>query len=109
MGYQNELHEFLRQAQEITVRVQEASAGMADREVNGTCEGGSVRVAMTSSGDVRSVRIEPRAVNLDNLRRLETLVAEAMQDALNNVRGVAQQVMQPLTDDLNRLIADDPQ
>jgi len=100
---ENELYEFLRQAQEITAQVQAASEQMAQREVVGASADDTVRVTMTSTGDVRSVHIAPRGVDLDDLPRLERRVAEAMQNALNNVRGVAEQLMRPLADEASRL------
>lgn len=103
MAYENDMHDFLRQAQEITAQLRAASEQMAQHEVVGTAADGAVRVAMTSTGDVSSVRIEPRAVHLDDLPQLERHLAEAVQNALDNVRGVAEQLMRPLTDELTRL------
>lgn len=103
MAYENELHDFLQQAQEITARMRAASEQMAQHDIVGTAADGAVRVAMTSTGDVSSVRIEPRAAHPDDLPRLERHLAEAMQDALDKVRGVAEQLMRPLTDELSRL------
>ncbi|WP_433349855.1 YbaB/EbfC family nucleoid-associated protein [Micromonospora sp. CA-111912] len=103
MAYQDDLNDFLRQTQELTMQASAASAGMADREVTGTCAGGAVRVTLTTSGEVRAVTIDPQAVNPDNLRHLEGRVAEAMQNALDNVRNLMEQMMRPLTDELNRL------
>ncbi|NBE80096.1 YbaB/EbfC family nucleoid-associated protein [Micromonospora rubida] len=108
MGYQDDLNEFLRQTQELATQANAASADMADREVTGACAGGAVRVTMTTSGQVQSVTIDPHAVNPDNLRHLEGRVAEAMQNALDNVRDLMEQVMRPLTDELNRLTPGQP-
>ena len=107
MGYQDELQAFLQQAQEISAQVQAASAHMAAQEVTGACEGGAVQITMTSGGEVRSVNIQPRAVNLDNLRHLEQLVAEAVQNALDTARGAVSQAMQPFAESFDRLAAAD--
>ncbi|GAA4215770.1 hypothetical protein GCM10022220_44840 [Actinocatenispora rupis] len=103
MAHENEMQDFMRQAQEITAQMRAASEQMARHEVVGTAADGAVRVAMTPTGDVSSVRIESRAVDLDDLPRLERHVAQAVQNALDNVRGVAEQLMRPLTDGLSRL------
>lgn len=107
MGYQDELQAFLRQAQEITAQVQAAGAQMAAREVTGVSEGGGVQITMTSGGEVLAVSIQQRAVNLDNLHRLEELVADAVQNALDNMRSAVAQTMQPFADSFNHLAADD--
>lgn len=108
MGHQDDLNEFLRQTRELAMQTQVANAELADREVTGACAGGAVRVTITTSGVVRSVTIDPQAVNPDNLRHLEGRVAEAMQNTLDNVRALMEQMMQPLTDGLARLTADQP-
>lgn len=108
MGYQDDLNDFLRQTQELAMQTQAVNANMADREVTGACAGGAVRVTMTTSGVVRSVTIDPHAVNPDNLRHLEGRVAEAMQNTLDNVRGLMEQMMRPLTDGLTRLASEQP-
>lgn len=103
MAHENEMLDFMRQAQEITAQMRAASEQMARHEVVGAAADGAVRVAMTPTGDVSSVCIESRAVDLDDLPRLERHVAQAVQNALDNVRGVAEQLMRPLTDGLSRL------
>ncbi|GAA1685814.1 YbaB/EbfC family nucleoid-associated protein [Fodinicola feengrottensis] len=103
MATDDELTDFLRQAQEITAQVRAAGERMAQREIVGVCEGGAVQVTMTPAGEIRSVRIAPNAVDLDNLRRLERQIAQAMQNALENVRGVAEQMVRPLAADLSKL------
>ena len=103
MGSENQLHEFLRQAQEITAQMQAASEQMTQREVVGAADNGAVQVTMTSQGEVRAVHIAPRAVDPNDLPALERHVAAAMQQALDNVRGVAEQLIRPYTDELTRL------
>ena len=105
MGYQDELQAFLQQAQEITAQVQAVGAQMTDQEVMGVSKGGGVQITMTPGGEVRGVRIQPNVVNLENLRRLEQLVAEAVQDAMENMRGSMTQRLEPFADSFNRLAA----
>lgn len=101
MANDNDVREFLRQAQEITAQVRAAGEQMAQREVVGTAEGGAVRVTLASNGTVRSVRIAPGTER--DLPRLERLVTAAVQNALDNVRGVAEELVRPLTDNLSTL------
>jgi DNA-binding protein YbaB len=105
MGNQDDLQAFLQQAQEITAQIQAVGAQMAKQEVVGVCEGGGVQITMTPGGEVRGVRIQPSVVNPDNLRRLEQLVAEAVQNAMENMRGSMTQRMEPFADSFNRLAA----
>jgi DNA-binding protein YbaB len=108
MADQDDLQAFLQKAQAITAQIQAAGAQLANQEVTGVCEGGAVQITMTSRGEVRAVRIDPRAVNLDNLRRLESQVADAIQNAFEQLNGRAHQSLRPLTEDISRLTADRP-
>jgi DNA-binding YbaB/EbfC family protein len=103
MGYQDDMQAFLQQAQEITAHVQAVGAQMAKQEVVGVSEGGGVQITMTSGGEVHGVRIQPSVVNPDNLRGLEQLVAEAVQNAMENMRGQMTRQMEPFADSFNRL------
>lgn len=103
MTENEEMQRLLLRTQQITAQLQAASQQLTQREITGASEGGAVRVTMTPEGDVRSVRIAPSAVDPKNLPRLERLVTEAMQNAFDNVRTAAEQLMRPLTDDVSRL------
>ena len=103
MDHEDDLRTFLRQAQEITAQMQAVAEYTAQQEITGTSEEGGVQITMTSGGEVRAVSIQPRAVNLDNLRRLEQLVADAVRDALDKMQGAAAQSLAPFSESFQRL------
>lgn len=107
MDQEDELQTFLREAQEITAQLQAAGEYASRQEVTGTSEDGGVQITLTPGGDVRGVSIQPRVVNLDNLRRLEELIADAVRDGLDKTRGAAVQSLAPFADSFRRLAAED--
>ncbi|MFG1610850.1 YbaB/EbfC family nucleoid-associated protein [Actinoplanes sp. NPDC049265] len=107
MNPADDLEGFLRQAQEITAQMQAAGQHAAAQPVTGVTEDGGVQITMTPGGEVHGVSIQPRVVNLDNLRRLEELVAEALRDALTKTKGAATQSLAPFADSFQRLAGDD--
>jgi len=90
MTEQPDLGALLRQAQEVQEQLLAARAQAAATVVEGVAGGGMVRVAMTASGDVQSVRIAPEVVDPGDVGMLEDLVMAAMRDVLTK-GGEAQQ------------------
>lgn len=57
-----------------------ASQAAAAQEVEGSAGGGVVRIRATGGGEVRSVHIDPAAVDPDDVEGLEDLVLAALRD-----------------------------
>jgi DNA-binding protein YbaB len=108
MAEEDELMTFLRQAQEITAQMQAAGEHASQQEITGASEDGGVQITMTPGGDVRAVSIQPRVVNLDNLRRLEELVADAVRDVMAKTQSAAMQSLTPFADSFQQLAGDTP-
>jgi DNA-binding YbaB/EbfC family protein len=81
----------LAQALEMQQRLLDAQAEAAESTVEGTAGGGKVRVTMTGTGDVVSVRIDPAVVDPDDVELLEDLVLAAFRDASTKVGLLAEQ------------------
>jgi nucleoid-associated protein EbfC len=88
--------DLIQQAQNLQRQLFAAHAGLADAEVIGTAGGGLVRVTMTAAGEVRSVHIDRKAFDPDDIRKLEALIVAAMHDATDAIRTVADDVIRPL-------------
>ncbi len=72
-------------------------------EVTGTAGGGLVTAVVTGSGDVVSVKIDPKAVDPDDVESLEDLVVAAIRDAAKNAAELQQTTMGPLAGGLGGL------
>ncbi|HEV2368717.1 MAG TPA: YbaB/EbfC family nucleoid-associated protein [Acidimicrobiales bacterium] len=59
---------------------------LGQMEVTGQSGGGAVRITMTGDFEVRSVQIEPAAVDPDDISMLEDLVLAALHDATGAAR-----------------------
>ena len=68
-------------------------AGMT---VVGQAGNGLVQVTMTAAGEVRSVRIDPKIVDPDDVDTLQDLVVGAMQDAARAAQEMQAAKMGPL-------------
>jgi nucleoid-associated protein EbfC len=99
-GGQPNLQQLMQQAQKMQQQLAEAQAALAEAEVTGTAGGGLVTVTMTGGGEVRSVKIDPKAVDPDDIETLEDLVVAALANASENMRNLAEEKMGPLAQGL---------
>ena len=82
----------MQQAQSAANRIQE---DLAAKTVEGTASG-LVRVTMNGHGKVQSLKIDPQAVDGDDVEALEDLILVALQDAGNKADGLQQEATRGL-------------
>lgn len=87
----------LQKVMKLQQQLMAAQAELAEMEVTGTAGGGLVTVTVTGGGEYRSVKIDPRAVDPDDVETLEDLVLAAIHNAAEAARKVAEEKMGPLT------------
>lgn len=93
---QPNMQQLMKQAQKMQAQLMEAQAKLADTEVTGSAGGGLVTATVTGSGDVVSIKIDPKAVDADDVESLEDLVVAAIRDASANAQELQQTTMGPL-------------
>ncbi len=96
-GGQPNIQQLMKQAQKMQQQVAAAQAELAEAEVTGTSGGGLVTVTLTGLGEVKSVRIDPKAVDPDDIETLEDLVVAAIHNGAEAVRELTDAKMGPAT------------
>jgi hypothetical protein len=91
------MQQLMKQAQKMQQQVADAQAELADAEVSGTAGGGLVTVTLSGLGEVKSVKIDPKAVDADDVETLEDLVLAALHNGTEAVRVLTEQKMGPVT------------
>ncbi|WP_433385967.1 YbaB/EbfC family nucleoid-associated protein [Actinoplanes sp. CA-142083] len=91
------MQQIMKQAQKMQQQVAQAQAELAAAEVTGSAGGGLVTVLMTGLGEVKSVRIDPKAVDPDDVETLEDLVLAAVRNAAEEQRELTEAKMGPVT------------
>ncbi|HEY2950178.1 MAG TPA: YbaB/EbfC family nucleoid-associated protein [Micromonosporaceae bacterium] len=97
------MQQLMKQAQKMQEQMATAQAELAEAEVTGTAGGGLVTVVVSGTGEVRSVKIDPKAVDPDDVETLEDLVLAAVHNATEAVRELTEQKMGPLAGGLGGL------
>ena len=84
------LQRLAMQMQQEMGRIQ---AELAETEVEGTAGGGAVKAVVTGTQQLRSVTIDPSAVDPDDVEMLQDLVTAAVNEALDASRKLAERKM----------------
>ena len=76
----------LRQLQRMQDQISKAQQEIEESTVEASAGGGAVTVVVNGQPKVQSVKIEPEAVDPDDVEMLEDLIAAALNEALEKVR-----------------------
>lgn len=76
----------LRQLQQMQEQISKAQQEIEESTVEASAGGGAVTVVVNGQPKVQSVKIEPEAVDPDDVEMLEDLIAAALNEALEKVR-----------------------
>jgi DNA-binding YbaB/EbfC family protein len=95
-GGQPNLQQLMKQAQKMQQQMADAQAELAEAELTGTAGGGLVTVTVSGAGEVKSVKIDPKAVDPDDVETLEDLVLAAIHNASEAARQLTEEKMGPV-------------
>jgi DNA-binding YbaB/EbfC family protein len=96
--------QMLRQVQQMQAAMQQAQAEIAATEVTGSAGGGMVTATVTGNGDLKSIKIDPGAVDPDDVEMLEDLVVAAVTEARRTAEQQASEKMGAITGGLGNLM-----
>lgn len=86
----------LAQAQQMQQAVMAAQAEIAATDVAGEAGGGLVKVTIKASGEVQSLRIDPKVVDPEDVETLQDLIVGAVNNAMANAQQLAAEKLGPL-------------
>ncbi|GAC1443049.1 MAG: hypothetical protein NVS3B26_11780 [Mycobacteriales bacterium] len=104
MPAQPNMQQLMKQAQKMQQQMLSAQQELASTSVTGTAGGGLVTAVVTGAGEVLTVKIDPKAVDPDDVESLEDLVVAAIRDAGRAASELAEQKMGPLTQGMGGLM-----
>jgi DNA-binding YbaB/EbfC family protein len=95
-GGQPNMQQMLKQAQKMQQQIAAAQAELAEAELTGTAGGGLVTVTITGTGEVKGIRIDPKAVDPEDVETLEDMILAALHNANEAVRRLTEEKMGPV-------------
>ncbi len=102
-GGQPNVQQLMKQAQKMQQQLMAAQQELAEAQVTGTAGGGLVTATVTGGGEVVGLRIDPKAMDPEDVEFLEDLVLAAIRDAARAASELQEQKMGPVTGGLGGL------
>ncbi|MCX4858473.1 YbaB/EbfC family nucleoid-associated protein [Streptomyces canus] len=105
-GGQPNMQQLLQQAQKMQQDLANAQEELGRTEVDGQAGGGLVKATVTGAGELRALKIDPKAVDPEagpieeTVETLADLIVAAVQAANENAQTLQQQKLGPLAQGL---------
>jgi DNA-binding YbaB/EbfC family protein len=87
----------MKMIQQMQNRLEKIQRELAETVVEGTAGGGVVKVQVTGAREFHGIKIDPSAVDPDDVEMLEDLITAAVQDAMARASATAEDKMGALT------------
>src|SRR3954465_4699304 len=83
------MQQLLQQAQKIKAEMLAAQESLKDEVVEASAGGGMVTVQVTGDGHVKAIKIDPAAVDPDDVEMLSDMVLAAVNEGLRSAQELA--------------------
>ncbi len=100
-GGLGDMGSLLKQAQQLQKKMKDTESGLGERIVEGSSGGGVVKIYVNGMQEVQAVKIEPEAVDPDDVEGLEDLVLTAVRQAVQLSRDLREKEMGKVTGGMN--------
>jgi nucleoid-associated protein EbfC len=88
---QPNMQQLLKQAQKMQQDMMAAQEALKDEVVEASAGGGMVTVQMTGDLNLKSIKIDPQAVDPDDVELLQDMVVAAVNEGLRSAQELASQ------------------
>jgi nucleoid-associated protein EbfC len=85
-----DMNNLLQQAAQMQEQMEKAQAELAKETVEATAGGGMVRVTANGAGEIREIKIDPKAIDPGDPELLEDMVLAAVNEALRSAKSLAE-------------------
>lgn len=89
MPKQPDLSQLLKQAQQMQAEMMKAQEQLKDETVEASVGGGMVKVTMSGDMELKSIHIDPEAIDPSDPEMLQDMVAAAVNEALRSAQELA--------------------
>ncbi len=85
-----DMNKLFQQVGQMQEQMEKAQAELADETVEATAGGGMVTVTATGSGEIKQIKIDPKAIDPADPELLEDMVLAAVNEALRSAASLAE-------------------
>lgn len=100
-GGPGNMQQMLKQAQKMQSDMQSLQADLEQREYTANAGGGLVEVTVDGKHTVKAVKINPEAVDVDDIEMLEDFITIAVNEAIGKAVAESEEEMGAITGGLN--------
>ena len=100
-GGPGNMNQMLKQAQKMQEDMATLQEDLEAREYTATSGGGAVSVTVDGKHYIKSVKIDPEAIDTEDMEMLEDLLTVAVNEAIGNAIKTAESEMGEITGGLN--------
>jgi DNA-binding YbaB/EbfC family protein len=98
-----DFNKMMEQVQQMQAQMQQAQEELKNETVQATAGGGMVTVTASGDGEIKEIKIDPKAIDPDDPEMLEDMVLAAVNEALRSANGLIQSKMGPAMGGLSDL------
>lgn len=91
----------MKQASQMQSRMEEAQKNLANLTVDGSAGAGLVTLQLTGKGEMRSLKIDPKLADPNEMEMLQDLIVAAYTDAKNKAEAASSAAMRDVTGGLD--------
>lgn len=95
------IQKMMKQAQQAQAQMMKVQDDLAGEIVEASAGGGMVKVTMTGAQELRSLKIDPAAVDPEDVELLEDMIMAAINEATKSASELANSKMSSVTGGLN--------
>jgi len=92
-----DMDKLLQQVGEMQEQMQKAQVELANETVEATAGGGMVTVTANGAGEIKQIKIDPKAIDPDDPEILEDMVLAAVNEAIRSARSLMESKLGGLT------------
>jgi DNA-binding YbaB/EbfC family protein len=81
-----DFNKMMEQVQQMQAQMQQAQEELKNETVQATAGGGMVTVTATGGGDIKEIKIDPKAIDPDDPELLADMVLAAVNEALRSAQ-----------------------
>ena len=98
-----DFNKMMEQVQQMQTQMQQAQEELKIETVQATAGGGMVTVTATGGGELKEIKIDPKAIDPDDSEMLEDMVLAAVNEALRSAQSLMETKLGPALGGLHGL------
>ena len=96
-GMPGNMANLMKQAQKMQKQMEDATKELEEKEMTASAGGGVVEVTVSGKREVTKIKIDPEAVDPDDVEMLEDLIMAATNEAMRQIDEYSQNTMGKIT------------